>query len=101
MVVKHWILEVLRGLAESLASVPHEINEIDWKTRLSHNSKRLGEHLMAFANHPGDNTLVYGVGNDGAAQGIAVEEVVNVVGTLTKSAALSKINEINKINELN
>lgn len=88
-------------MAESLASVPHEINEIDWKTRLSHNSKRLGEHLMAFANHPGGSTLVYGVGNDGAAQGIAVEEVVNVVGTLTKSAALSKINEINKINELN
>ena len=88
-------------MAESLASVPHEINEIDWKTRLSHNSKRLGEHLMAFANHLGGSTFMSGVSNEGAAQGIVVEEVVNVVGTLTKSVALSKINEINKINELN
>ena len=50
MAAKHWIPEALRGLAESLAPVPHEINEIDWKARLSDNSARLAEHLMAFAN---------------------------------------------------
>ena len=47
MAAKHWIPEALRGLAESLAPVPHEINEIDWKARLSDNSARLAEHLMA------------------------------------------------------
>jgi ATP-dependent DNA helicase RecG len=101
MVVKHWIAEALRDLTESLAPVPHEINEIDWKIRLSDNSARLVEHLMAFANHPGGSTLVFGVDDDGAEQRIAVEEVANVVGTLTKSAALFKIYEINEINELN
>jgi len=31
MTEKHWIPEALWGLAESLAPVPHEINEIDWR----------------------------------------------------------------------
>jgi hypothetical protein len=57
MTVKHWIPEALRGLAESLAPVPHEVNEIDWKAHLSVNSARLAEHLMAFAKHPGGGTL--------------------------------------------
>ena len=83
MAAKHWIPEALRGLAESLAPVPHEINEIDWKARLSDNSARLAEHLMAFANHPGGGTLVFGVDDDGAAHGITAEEVATVVGTLT------------------
>ena len=75
MAAKHWIPEALRSLAESLAPVPHEINEIDWKARLSDNSARLAEHLMAFANHPGGGTLVFGVDDDGVAHGIAAEEV--------------------------
>jgi predicted HTH transcriptional regulator len=66
-----------------LAPVPHEINEIDWKARLSDNSARLAEHLMAFANHPGGGTLVFGVNDDGAAHGITAEDVATVVGTLT------------------
>jgi hypothetical protein len=57
MTLKHWIPEALRGLAESLAPVPHEVNEIDWKAHLSVNSARLAEHLMAFAKHPGGGTL--------------------------------------------
>ncbi|MDD5029930.1 MAG: ATP-binding protein [Rhodoferax sp.] len=69
MAAKHWLPEALRGLAESLALVPHEINEIDWKARLSDNSARLAEHLMAFANHPGGGTLVFGVDDDGVAHG--------------------------------
>jgi hypothetical protein len=51
MAAKNWIPEALRGLAESLAPVPHEINEIDWKAPLPDNSARLAELLMAFANH--------------------------------------------------
>jgi ATP-dependent DNA helicase RecG len=83
MTVKHWIPEALRGLAESLRPVPHEINEIDWKARLSVNSARLAEHLMAFANHPGGGTLVFGVDDDGVVNGISADEVAVVVSTLT------------------
>ena len=61
MTVKHWIPEALQGLAETLLPVPHETNQIDWKARLSGNNARLAEHLMAFANHPGGGTLVFGV----------------------------------------
>jgi predicted HTH transcriptional regulator len=83
MPTKHWIPESLRGLAESLAPVPHEVNEIDWKARLSDNSARLAEHLMAFANHPGGGTLVFGVDDDGQPTDITADDVAIVVTTLT------------------
>lgn len=83
MAAKHWIPDALRGLAESLAPVPHEVNELDWKARLSENSARLAEHLLAFANHPGGGTLVFGVDDDGKLHGIDAAEVASTVGTLT------------------
>ena len=72
----------MQSLAESLAPVPHEVNELDWKTRLSENSARLAEHLMAFANKPGGGTLVFGVDDDGRPHGMAAAEVSTIVGTL-------------------
>jgi ATP-dependent DNA helicase RecG len=82
MTAKHWIPEALHGLSESLATVPHEINEIDWKAKLSDNNLRLAEHLMAFANHPGGGTLVFGVDNDGISHGITADDLAAVVGKL-------------------
>lgn len=81
--VKHWVSDSIRCLAESLQPVPHEVNEIDWKAELSDNSARLAEHLMAFANHPGGGTLVFGVNNDGSLHSITAQDVASVVGTLT------------------
>jgi len=83
MATKHWIPDALRSLGESLAPVPHEVNELDWKARLSDNSARLAEHLMAFANHPGGGMLVFGVDDDGKLHGINAAEVAATVGTLT------------------
>ena len=74
MAAKHWIPEALRGLTESLVPVPHEINEIDWIARLSDNSARLVEHLMAFANRPGGGTLVFRVDARGAESGAEAHE---------------------------
>ena len=82
MATKHWIPNALQSLADSLAPVPHEVNELDWKTRLSENSARLAEHLMAFANHPGGGTLVFGVDDDGRPHGMAASDVSTIVGTL-------------------
>jgi len=83
MTEKYWISEVLRGLTESLRPLPHEVNEVDWKARLSENSVRLAEHLMAFANHPGGGTLVFGVDDDGKSSLITADQIATVVGTLT------------------
>jgi predicted HTH transcriptional regulator len=65
MATKYWIPDASRSLLESLVPVPHEVNALDWKARLSENSSRLAEHLIAFANHPGGGTLVFGVDDGG------------------------------------
>lgn len=49
---KHWIVSALEYLAQSLEPVPHEINEIDWKTGLSPEKNRLTEHLIAAIHLP-------------------------------------------------
>lgn len=52
MATKYWVTAALHCLGESLNPLPHEVNELDWKARLSDNKDRLAEHLMAFGNHP-------------------------------------------------
>lgn len=69
-------------LAESLSPFPHELNELDWKVRLSANKDRLAEHLMAFANLPQGGCLVFGINDDGQTVGIDAQEVERIVGTL-------------------
>lgn len=82
MTDKRWIAGVLDGLAQSLRPVPHEVNELDWKARLSDQRDRLAEHLMAFANHPNGGSLVFGVANSGELVGIGQAEVAQIANTL-------------------
>lgn len=82
MADKYWIAGVLDGLAQSLRPVPHEVNELDWKARLSDHKDRLAEHLMAFANHPHGGSLVFGVANSGELVGIDQAEVAQIANTL-------------------
>ena len=35
MAMKHWIASALQRLKECLSPVPYEVNELDWKARLS------------------------------------------------------------------
>ncbi len=42
---KHWIEGAQQRLEESLVPVPHEVNELDWKARLSDQKERLAEHF--------------------------------------------------------
>lgn len=81
--MKYWVAEALRCLDESLAPVPHEVNELDWKARLSDNKDRLAEHLMAFANQPNGGTLVFGVNDDGLPVGVDAEETARIVSSLS------------------
>ena len=83
MANKHWIAAVLQGLEQSLAPVPHEVNELDWKANLSGHKDRLAEHLMAFANHPNGGSLVFGVENSGHVVGIDQAAVAHIANTLS------------------
>jgi len=83
---KHWVAQAAAVLQESLQPVPHELNELDWKSSLSTHKDRLAEHLMALANLAGGGTLVFGVSNSGQVQGIAQDEVERIIGTLSNLA---------------
>lgn len=80
---KHWINQAIAWLRASREPVPHEINELDWKSTLSENKNRLTEHLIAFANHPNGGCLVFGVNDDGAQLvGVNQEQVQKIITTL-------------------
>jgi len=82
MATKHWVTAALRCLDETLEPLPHEINELDWKTRLSLHKDRLAEHLMAFGNHPNGGTLVFGIDDNGVPLGVDADTVAQVTNTL-------------------
>lgn len=82
MATKHWVADALRCLAETLTPLPHELNELDWKTQLSTHKDRLAEHLMAFGNHPNGGTLVFGINDDGVPIGVDAEGVEQITNTL-------------------
>ena len=82
MAPKHWVTAALHCLGESLSPLPHEVNELDWKARLSDNKERLAEHLMAFGNHPSGGTLVFGIDDDGTPVGVDTEAVAQITNTL-------------------
>jgi predicted HTH transcriptional regulator len=69
-------------LEESLRPVPHELNELDWKTHLSEHKDRLAEHLIAFGNHPNGGTLVFGLDNLGRAVGLDARQTNQITNTL-------------------
>ena len=82
MTKKNWVVEALDWLTESLAPIPHEINELDWKVTITDNKDRLIEHLIAFANYPKGGCLVFGIDDTGKPQGIAQQEVATISNTL-------------------
>lgn len=82
MATKHWVAAALRCLDETLAPVPHEVNELDWKANLSLNKDRLAEHLMAFANHPGGGVLAFGIDDAGKVVGVDAGFVATTSNTL-------------------
>ncbi len=81
--MKHWISDATNLLETSLGQVLHELNELDWKQKLSPKRDRLAEHLSAFANYPNGGVLVFGVDEKtGIPSGIAQAEADSIVGQL-------------------
>lgn len=61
--MKNWITKALEYLDKSLGKVAIELNELDWKEKLSPNNNKLCQHISAFANQPGGGFMVCGIDN--------------------------------------
>ncbi len=82
---KFWVERGLELLKKSL-NPPNELNELDWKTALSEDKKRLSEHLSAFANQIGGGFFIFGVDDSGVKIGISSKEskeIINKIGNLS------------------
>ncbi len=80
--MKPWVQKALEFLTESLTPPCIEPTELDWKSVLSADKKRLAEHLMAFANHPGGGFLVFGIGRDSTPLGMSISEMDSTANSL-------------------
>lgn len=87
--MKEWLNRAVALLHASLEPPRHELNELDWKSALSPDKRRLAEHLSALANQPGGGFLVYGVANDGSLAGVdtqTVEQTMNQLANIGRDA---------------
>lgn len=79
-----WVDKALDMLKKTLRPIPQELNELDWKERLSTNKSRLTEHLSAFANYPGGGFMVFGIcDKTGEVLGINREECNQIIDKLS------------------
>ncbi|MBO8465929.1 MAG: putative DNA binding domain-containing protein [Bacteroidetes bacterium] len=77
---KIWINKAMECLKRSLEPIPHEMNEIDWKEKLSPDNKKLCQHLSAFANYPDGGFMVFGIeDNTAKLKGITKEKAEEIV----------------------
>ena len=94
--MKTWINRAIEYLKHSLEPIPQEINEIDWKEKLSPDNKKLCRHLSAFANHPWGGFLVFGI-EDTKAHLIGVtkeqsEQIIQKLSSLCRDAVNPPVN---------
>ena len=80
--LKPWLTRAHALLLASLGPPRNELNELDWKSDLSPDKKRLAQHLSAFGNHIGGGFLVFGIQSDGTAAGVSQLEVDVIIGQL-------------------
>jgi ATP-dependent DNA helicase RecG len=83
--MKDWMNRAFALLKASLESPKSELNELDWKSEISPDKKRLAEHLSAFANYPGGGFMVYGIDASGIPHGVgqkAIETTLNQLSNI-------------------
>lgn len=81
-------------LEASLKPLPHEKNELDWKTDLSSNSDKLAQHISAFANYSGGGFFVFGINNDGFPVGIKeldYYETIKRIGNIARDGVMPSV----------
>jgi len=86
--MKIWQDIAIELLIKSLNHVPVELNELDWKSGLSDNSKRLAQHIAAFANHPGGGFMAFGIDNKGRPAPLSkaeMDEIIKKLGNIVRN----------------
>lgn len=92
--MKPWTERAESLLRQTLSAVNIELNELDWKERITNNSERLAEHLSAFSNYPNGGFLVFGISNDAKVLGLTTEEtnhIVNKIGSISRTSLSHQI----------
>lgn len=87
--MKPWVQKAIAKLALSLAAPLNEPNDLDWKENVSSDTKRLTDHLMAFANYPGGGYIVFGVERDGSLTTLdptRIDSIANRIANLGRDA---------------
>lgn len=79
----NWLNRAIALLDQSLNPISNELNELDWKEKLSPNKEKLKQHLIALANLPGGGFLVFGIRDrDGEIIGIEAAEAAKIIDQL-------------------
>ncbi|MFH1561889.1 MAG: ATP-binding protein [Nitrospirota bacterium] len=80
--MKQWEKQAVALLDKSLSPVPHELNELDWKSNLSTKTEKLAQHLAAFSNYEGGGFLVYGISDSGIPEGLPNKDYTDIIKKL-------------------
>ncbi|WP_397364340.1 ATP-binding protein [Olleya sp. R77988] len=79
----NWLNRAVGLLDQSLSPIPNELNELDWKEKLSPNKEKLKQHLIAMSNLPRGGYLVFGIrDNDAKIIGIEQEDASKIIDQL-------------------
>ena len=83
-----WIEEAKILLKKSLSPIPHELNELDWKSDISDKSDRIAQHISAFANNINGGYLVFGLNNDASFCSLnkdKTDEIIKKIGNIARN----------------
>jgi predicted HTH transcriptional regulator len=83
---KPWISTARKFLQASLKPLPHELNEIDWKSGLSDKKEQIARHISAFSNQRNGGFFVFGINPEGRPQGIDENECREIIQKITNIA---------------
>jgi predicted HTH transcriptional regulator len=86
--MKSWENRALALLDKSLAPVPSELNELDWKSMLSDNSEKLAKHLSAFSHLFNGGFMVFGINNNGSVHSLLkpeIDEITKKLGNIARN----------------
>ena len=77
--MKKWEKQAILLLDRSLNPIPQELDELDWKYKLSPKSERLAHHISAFANNEGGGFFVFGISNKGEPKGMSNKDYTKII----------------------
>ena len=83
-----WIEEAKIILKRSLNPIPHELNELDWKSDVSDKGDRIAQHISAFANNINGGYLVFGLNDDASFCHLdkdKTDEIIKKIGNIARN----------------